>query len=471
MKTVDEAIEGELVGTPFSVEGSSAPTALALAERTEISADEMAKIGLIVPAVDPAKIRAAFKLKQQLYTAILDPQTDFLYTISFKEANGQQREYRTTSYADIKKFSDTYKVPYKANPKKSGITKLAAALQIEAKRIKVVGLPDDPKATFSHVEYEAIHMPSGRTAIGIGWCDEDEKGGHKNSDRKVPRHHVIATADTRGFNRAVLRLAGFGDVSAEEIAAISDGEDGEPVIVDHGSMPAAPPQAKPARERPPLDDDRVLAACRAWAEQIAGRREGDRFAALPTQEKNAGWQEMRARARRGDVDAAARLGKLGIYWHGLARDGSGYEAWDVEQPPVTPEDILNARASQPAATQSTPAAAAQPAAAQPATQSTPAAATEAPKTEAAAPSATTTPSTESAPAENAPPTVPSALGQLDVITGAQAEKLSKALVAKFQGNRDEARAWLRKTAGVERTTMVRSDQFERLMSMLTEEGA
>ena len=51
-------------------------------------------------------------------------------------------------------------------------------------------------------------------------CDSSERNG------KISKHHIITTADTRGYNRAVMRLSGFGEASADEIiAGASEGQE------------------------------------------------------------------------------------------------------------------------------------------------------------------------------------------------------------------------------------------------------
>lgn len=426
------------------------------AAQIQLDPARMAELGIIIPSVPPAIIRAAFAAKQQLYTAILDPETDFLYTIAYKEHGNQSREYRTTSFADAKKMSELVKAPYQARPKKSGIYKLAAALQIEAKRVKSVGLPDDPRATFSHVEYEAVHLTTQRTATGVGWCDAQERGG-----KDMPKHHIISTADTRAYNRAVLRLMGFGEVSAEEIGGIVGGDDGSPVIIDHGDVPQDTAR-KPAAECPPANDPKVVAAATAWARQVAGRQEGERLAPLSVQQKNNSWREMRARARRGDTDAATKLGRNGIAWDGIAQDSLQHEPWEVEACPVHFEQFVTA--SRPTPTPAPSPAATQPPAPQPITMPT-----HSPAATTSAASSNPEPAAASPASADEGPLFPSRLSLTDAITGAQAQKLSEVILAKTASDKEKARAILRKLAGVSRSTEVRADQYDRIIEHLAKE--
>jgi len=171
---------------------------------------EMADMGIAVPVAAPEVLRAMYAMRRKLVAACLDREHDFLYTIAYQE-QGKNREKMTTSYAEAKKFSETYKVPYKAVPKKSGIQKLADSFNIEAELVEQKGLPVDPAADYSYARYKVVAKKSGKTAIGVGWARRNERGF------PMPEHHMIGLADTRAWGRAVLRLAGFGEAGAEEI--------------------------------------------------------------------------------------------------------------------------------------------------------------------------------------------------------------------------------------------------------------
>ena len=83
------------------------------------------------------------------------------------------------------------------------------------------------------VTYRAT-APNGRCADGDGACMASEKSGNM-----ATYHNVRAHAHTRGFNRAVSNLVGFGEVSYDEL---QDGVDGS------GTQEAPPPQpAEPKR--------------------------------------------------------------------------------------------------------------------------------------------------------------------------------------------------------------------------------
>jgi len=182
-----------------------------------------AEAGLIVPPISPENVRALFKMRAAYYTALLDPGHDFLYSVSYVE-NGKPKEYMTTKLASAELFCTTYKdSSYKARPRKSGVEKLAESLGIQGEVIESRGLPNDKNEDYALVRYKATHIKTGRVAYGVGWCDVKERP-------TMSKHALIATADSRSFSRAVLRLIGYGEVGAEEIlAGITDDVD---VVVD-----------------------------------------------------------------------------------------------------------------------------------------------------------------------------------------------------------------------------------------------
>lgn len=180
---------------------------------TSFSLQQLSDMGFLVPVADPATLRAAYAFRQKVLASILDPEHDFLFTISYEE-RGRQSEKITTSYAEAKRFAETYKTSYKANPKKSGVVKLATAFGIEARIVEQRGLPYEPQANFAWVKYEVRHVKTNKIEVGQGFASVDER-----PNRIMPKHHCIALADTRAYSRAVLRLAGFGEVGAEEVVS------------------------------------------------------------------------------------------------------------------------------------------------------------------------------------------------------------------------------------------------------------
>jgi len=403
-----------------------------------LSMAQLSDMGIIAPIATPQVLRQAFAYKQRLYAAILDP-NDYLYTVSYKEGK-KTRQYVSGVRADAQKVADTYKVPLFAKPKKSGIVKLADALGIEAECKTRQGLPSDPIATFSYAVYEAVHKRSGRKAEGVGWCDTSERGGY------ISRHDVIATADTRAFNRAVLRLSGFGDVSADEIIAGASGEEDLPPFVPDAQSRKAP------EPLPPLKDPNVTAAARAWAEGILTRANGEKFLPQAQQETKA-FRELRARARRGDERSGTQLGTMGLNWHGGAQDSAGIEGFTVEASPVTPEDIAIVRAAG--------AGEPPPAPSQSGDQSGWDLSSQGSKQDDAPAAPAPAPEAEEAGAR-----VPMPQVERETITTAQAKTVSKLLMAIF-ADKTRARDWLKSNAHVERSSQLRTNQYEVLVNVLT----
>ena len=92
------------------------------------------------------------------------------------------------------------------------------------------------------VTYRAT-APNGRCADGDGACMASEKSGNL-----APYHTVSAHAHTRGFNRAVSNLVGFGEVSYDEL---QDGVDGSSTQEMASPQPAAPQRAYTNGSRTP----------------------------------------------------------------------------------------------------------------------------------------------------------------------------------------------------------------------------
>jgi len=409
-------------------------TGLAVSEASEsLSTAQLADLGFIMPIATPAMLRAAFAEKQRLYAAILD-ETDYIYSVSYVE-NGRARQGVYARRTDAEKAAKTYLTDYRASPKKSGIVKLAAALGIEAKRVMSRGLPDDPNATFSYVTYQATHKRTGRTEEGIGWCDNKER----------PKlHDIIATADTRAYNRAVLRLAGFGDVSADEIiaGASTDDQPQSVVLVDV--------QPKKPAELPAVTSSEVIGSMRAWANECSAVP-----VAPAAQQASQQARELRAKARRGNEAAARALGKQGLSWAGQASDGVGYEPFSVEPVTMLPEE-----------TKPEPA---------PAPKPEPVNGTNGAQKTGWNLSGVGSDRDDILPGQPVPMTrerassgIPSNDPQAEVITVAQAKKLSELLLGKF-GSKDAAREWLTKNAGVDRSVNLRSNQYEAVMNKLEKE--
>jgi hypothetical protein len=399
------------------------------------SLSDLSDLGFITPIATPTRLRAAFAEKQRLYAAILD-ESDYIYTVAFTE-NGRTKQNIYTRRVDAEKAANAYGVDIRASPKKSGIVKLASALGIEARRKMTRGLPDDPAASYSYVVYEAMHKRTGRSEEGIGWCDKTERGG------RISSHDVIATADTRAYNRAILRLAGFGDVSADEIVPGASNDDGP------ANLPEAMP--KPPLALPASTSDEVVTAQRWWAEESAKREAG--FLPDAQQSSRAG-RELRARAARGNETAARQMGTMGYTWQGIAQDSIGHQSFDVEAPTITVSDFARIKA----------------AVGDPAKPGWDASGTgsvieENRKLDAEKP-VTREQAAAGVPAASVPSRAAARDGSGETVTSIQAKNLSELLLAKL-GTKDAAQAWLRKHADVERSSLVRQNQYDNLKALLT----
>jgi hypothetical protein len=395
---------------------------------------DLADLGYIVPIASPTRLRAALAERQRLYAACLD-ESDYIYTVAFVE-NGKPRQNIYTRRKDAEKAAAAYGVEVRASPKKSGIVKLALALGIEARRKLSKGLPDDPSAKFAYCIYEATHKRTGRSEEGVGWCDMSERGG------RISAHDVISTADTRAYNRAVLRLSGFGDVSADEIVGGSGSEESPSTVIEIT-------QPKKPAALPASTADEVLTAQRWWAEEAAKRSDG---LAPEAQQNTRVARELRAKARRGQETAARQLGTMGYAWQGPAQDSAAHETFEVEAPTVNVVDIERVKAAAAEAsrvgwdltgtgsvmeenrTDAKPVTRAQAAA------------------EVPAPSQLGSRSRD---------------GSSEPIANVHAKELSELLLKKC-GTKDAAQAWLREHAGVERSALVRQNQFDNLKKLLLE---
>jgi len=403
-------------------------------ERDEDSAAHMRvldEMGIITPLATPQVLRAVFARKQSLYAAIMDPH-DYIYLVSYKE-NNKTRQFVSDNMERAQKVAETCDSKVFAKPKKSGIVKLADALGIEAE-IETQGWQVDPSTSehYYEVVYRAVHKRTNRSALGKGACDRAERGG------RISVHDILTTADTRAYNRAVLRLSGFGDVSADEIIAGLDGDAGTPEYVPEAqALPLAP------KALPPESEDEVVTATRIWAENIAAL---GKYA--PTNEQGTKpAREMRAKARRGDPRQAAMLGAAGLQWSGRAQDGPGFQAFDVGDPRILPRDV-SAVAS--ASAETAKKTEGWDLSGKPDGDDVPA------KEEAQATEAT---EAESKPANP----IPKPDARTEVVSTAQARKVSTALV-ELLGSREAAKEWFSSNAHVPTTKNLRANQYVPMMN-------
>ena len=414
---VDPIVDETMALAPIGADNAAAGAPITTSLQNLIS------MGLVVPIATPEDIRAAFSIQQKLIANILD-EHDYLYVVPYTADGNKPRRYITTDRSSAIQFAKGYELPVsaiRAAPKKSGIQKLAAALGISARRVMSGGLPNEPASDYAWVEYEARHDKTGRTASGMGFCNAKERSG--------TAHEVIATADTRGYNRSVLRLAGFGDTSADDIVGTAPPQNLQ-ITSDSSELKDAPP-------RPALSENRVMTAARIWAEEICRRPAGERFQEFNGQVEDR-WRLFRARARRGDFAAAKHLGKMGISWEGEAQDTAAHQVFQVEKSPVAWEAIMPGVQAQnaPAPAATTSAAPADAPMAQPGTASV---------------------------SDVKQAAVPA---QGLVISKAQAQKLSEKLLAKLGDDKDKCRGWLKEKFNVGSSKDVPTSVYENVMAAI-----
>lgn len=159
-------------------------------------------------------------------------------------------------YKDLKEKiiepSDIQKIEGKDFLKKSYWRKIATFFNLS---VEVISESHEQvgRTIVWHFTCKAI-ASKGRFAIGVGSCDAYEKatlkdgrymGYNKNTKswyeaKANSIHNIRATAETRAFNRAVSNLVGGGEVSAEEVEAVStpiesgsiNGKDEEKIDID-----------------------------------------------------------------------------------------------------------------------------------------------------------------------------------------------------------------------------------------------
>jgi hypothetical protein len=143
---------------------------------------ESLSLAVVSPAMKPAEIKKAWREVQAAKRAILD-KSDF---------------YRPSGVDhDV--------------IKKSGVLKLAFAFNIACEILDERRAVDAEQACW-HVRVRAT-APNGRFVDDVGSCSEIE------NNRAVTEANMRHTAQTRAYNRAVLKLVGLGDVTAEEFEA------------------------------------------------------------------------------------------------------------------------------------------------------------------------------------------------------------------------------------------------------------
>ncbi len=108
--------------------------------------------------------------------------------------------------------------------KKSGWRKIAKAFGLSVTRVDDgVERDEEGNPVRAWAVYRAAH-PNGQTQDGDGYCSIEEGRFARSGGRQKLENDLRATATTRAKNRAISDLVGMGEVSAEEIAVLSQGE-------------------------------------------------------------------------------------------------------------------------------------------------------------------------------------------------------------------------------------------------------
>jgi hypothetical protein len=103
--------------------------------------------------------------------------------------------------------------------KRSGWDKIATAYNLSTEVIsESIERDETGKAIRAHAVVRAI-TPSGRYRDGTGGCGINEPRFRQMTGQQKVEHDLPGTAETRASNRAISKLVGFGQVSAEEVDA------------------------------------------------------------------------------------------------------------------------------------------------------------------------------------------------------------------------------------------------------------
>ena len=177
-----------------------------------------------VPTYTPDQMIAALEQYRALQTALDQAMPDQIVTIA-------DRHFRRRGY-------------WRA----IGVAFNLTVAPLEERR-EVQGTFQDGQPNFGYlVTYQAT-APNGRRAIGDGACFAIEKAPRRTAAelwRALPaqatEHNIRSHAHTRGYNRAIANLVGFGETPAEEVDA--DAGPGASRVARRGRR--GPPDAPPA---------------------------------------------------------------------------------------------------------------------------------------------------------------------------------------------------------------------------------
>ena len=157
------------------------------------------------------KITKPTNTKGEYPLAIVEIREDDKYLAKL-DSNEQLRiigEINKLKFA-VKSVLEKGKDYYGKLPTRSGCHKLQTIFNISTEIVEELYWKDENGQWIAKYKVRAI-TPNGRYTEAMGLCEQNEKG------RVRTMMDTLATAQTRGTNRAILDLVGFGQVSDEEM--------------------------------------------------------------------------------------------------------------------------------------------------------------------------------------------------------------------------------------------------------------
>lgn len=154
--------------------------------------------------------------------------------------------------------TDWQRIPAGQFVKRSGWQKISTGYRLRCEVLEEEVLERDEKGEPVRARAKVrVTAPDGAYWDGTGRCSTTERGFSK------PEHDVTSTAVTRATNRAISNLVGFGQVSAEELDAPSNG--------------AAAGASPPAAPWGPVANDEQEAAAAAAVKRLAADVDAEAF--------------------------------------------------------------------------------------------------------------------------------------------------------------------------------------------------
>lgn len=141
--------------------------------------------------------------EERIQPAIVRP------VVSVKEALSAWKEFQSLK-KELLTGDDYYEVKGKKHINKSGCFKFATMFNL-ADEIVRSWREDENDGNFAWFIETRVIGPNGRSVTAVGACSTEER---EFAHRK---HDVFATASTRSYNRACLKICGSGELSAEEL--------------------------------------------------------------------------------------------------------------------------------------------------------------------------------------------------------------------------------------------------------------